>query len=189
MPFDLSQIRTDLEAVPMHAPMAVELAIAVIDDRFRDAGLAPPGHERWAAWQRQSGKLWGEQIGMLGHLLCSTSLGPATVSALRGRPGDSRFERLTRFFEEIAPLTGEMIRSNQFRQEEAIRLWALTVCGGSIAGETAAQARARTEQLDYRKTLDEFRKADEARKQEAARRRKLLAEARKREADARGWRE
>ena len=53
--FDIKQIRSEAEETPMHSPMALDLAIAIIDDCFRDAGLAPAGHERWAAWHRESG--------------------------------------------------------------------------------------------------------------------------------------
>lgn len=55
--------------------------------------------------------------------------------------------------------------------------------------ETARQSKARLQQLDYRTTLQEFKKAEAARKEEAKRRAKLLQEARDREAAAHGWRE
>ena len=47
----------------------------------------------------------------------------------------------------------------------------------------------RLDQLDYRKTMADYKAAEQSRKEEAARRAKLLAEAAQREADARGWRE
>jgi hypothetical protein len=49
------------------------------------------------------------------------------------------------FFEKVAPLTLEMVHANPFRHEEFLRYW-IERCGGSIAGETAEQSKARLEQ-------------------------------------------
>jgi hypothetical protein len=123
----------------------------------------------------------------LAHALATTSLRHEAVQALRA--SSSRPDRLLDgFFDAIAPLTAEMIRSNSFRQEEFLRRF-VEALGGQVAGETERVSARRLEQLDYRKTLAEFQRAEKARASEAERRAKLLAEAAKREADARGWRE
>ncbi len=189
MAFDLKRIEDEIGAAALESPYSVELAAAVVSDTFRLGGLAPPA----AAWWRHSrgGKaaeaLFGEQAGMLGWLLNTTSLREGAVAALRaGQPGPKQL--LEGFFEAVRPLTGEMIRANAFRREEFLRRFVEAV-GGQVAGETAEQSRRRLEQLDYRKTMADYKAAEKARKEEADRRAKLLAEAAAREAEARGWRE
>lgn len=189
MAFDLKRIETEIGAAALESPYSVELAAAVVSDTFRLGGLVPPA----SAWWRHSrgGKaadaLFGEQVGMLGWLLNTTSLREEAVAALRG--GQHAPKRLLEgFFDTVRPLTGEMIRANAFRREEFLRRFVEAV-GGQVAGETAEQSRRRLEQLDYRKTMADYKAAEQSRKEEAERRAKLLAEAAQREADARGWRE
>lgn len=189
MPFDLTRIREELAGAPLESPYPLELAAAIVSDLFRLAGQTPPAPDYWRR-ERQpkpAHTLFAEQAGMLAHVLASTSLRDQAVETLRARRGGPK-KLLNTFFEAVAPLTAEMIRSNSFRQEEFLRRFVAAV-GGEVAGETASVSARRLEQLDYRKTLHEFGRAEKARGSEAERRAKLLAEAAQREADARGWRE
>jgi hypothetical protein len=130
----------------------------------------------------------GEQLAMLAHSLTMPALRAESVRALiASRPADLG-PRLERFFDEIWPLTAEMMRANSFRREEALRRWAL-VCGAEVTGETGAQSRQRLEELDYRTALVEYEKAEKARQEEAERRAEALRKAQEAEAAARGWRE
>jgi len=186
MAFDLTRIRQELAAAPLASPVPLDLAIAVVSDVFRMAGLAPPA---LAAWRRLAkAPLAAEQLGMLAHLLASTSLRAASVAALAEVPAFAPEPELERFFAATAPLTAEMIRANPFRQEEYLRRW-IECVAGDVAGEGPAQSRARLEQLDYRKTLAEYERAEKERKVAEERRQRELAEAATRESEARGWRE
>jgi len=189
MAFDLKRLETEIGAAALESPYSVELGAAVVSDTFRLSGLLPPPSAWWrrSRGSRPADALFGEQAGMLGWLLNTTSLREQAVAALRAaQPEPERV--LEAFFEAVQPLTGEMIRANAFRREEFLRRFVEAV-GGQVAGETAEQSRRRLEQLDYRKTMADYKAADQARKEEAERRAKLLAEAAQREADARGWRE
>lgn len=189
MAFDLQRVREELQGAPLESPYPLELSAAIASDLFRLAGRTPPppGYWRRERKPKTAQTLFGEQVGMLAHALATTSLRGEAVQALRS--GGARPDKLLDgFFEAIAPLTAEMIRSNSFRQEEFLRRFVEAV-GAQIAGETERVSARRLEQLDYRKTLLEFERAEKARASEAERRAKLLAEAAKREADARGWRE
>ncbi|MCC6464680.1 MAG: hypothetical protein IT463_05000 [Planctomycetes bacterium] len=192
---DLKRIQAELAASPLHSPYAWDLACAVVNDLFRLAGMAPVADARLNEWRGKPGPRTAEQMGMLAHLLAATSLRTATVAALADlRDPDPAAERSTvtgvlqAFFEAIEPLTAEMIRANQFRQEEFLRRWA-QVWGLAMAGEDAAAAARRLEGLDYRKSLRELQEAEAARKGEAEARAKALREAAERDAAARGWRE
>jgi hypothetical protein len=192
---DLTRVRDEMAAAPLVSPWPLEVAVAVVNDAFRMGGeLTPPAAGTWAAWARKS-KLLEEQVGMLAHALASTSLRESSVEALAARTRDLSGEPvphseriLEGFFEAIAPLTAEMIRSNAFRQEEFLRRW-VAALSAAVAGEKPDASRRRLDQLDYRKTLAEFDRAEGARKLEADRRAKLRKEAEEREAAARGWRE
>ncbi len=190
MAFDLDAIRKELAAAPLPSPYPADLAAAIVDDTFRMSRLTPLPAGVWKKWigKGQKNKLFSEQLGMLAHILAVTSLRTETTAALQKAPGFEPQKALEGFFETIAPLTAEMIRANAFRQEEFLRKWAEAV-GGSIQGEKAEQSRKRLEQLDYRKTLEEYNQAERTRKAEAERRAKALQEAAAREAAARGWRE
>jgi hypothetical protein len=184
--FDLAKIQEELKAAPLASPYPLDLAVAIVCDAFRMAHVAPPPAARWKEWRKASHKLWEEQVGMLAHLLATTSLRAETVAALK--PKFDAAKQLEGFFEAIEPLTAEMIRSNAFRREEFLRNWVALV-GGAIAGEGARESKRKLDQLDYRKTLKEYDRAEKVRKSEAERRAKLLKEAADREAYARGWRE
>lgn len=183
MAFDLARIRKEIEAAPLLVPWPSDLAVAVVSDTFRMAGVAPPSD---ADWIERSKPSWFERLGVLAWLLASTSLREETVRALK--PGFDALAAVAAFLDAVAPLTAEMLRQNAFRQEELIRQWIAAV-GGRIAGETAAQSRKKLEQLDYRKTLVEYERAEKARKEEAEKRAQALREAAEREAQERGWRE
>ena len=186
MAFDLEAIRGELQGAPLASPYPFELSASIINDTFRMALVRPVSKKQWDGWKRKGHELWGEQVVMLAHALASTSLRAETVRTLS--PSFDAAVGLQRMFELIEPLTAEMIRSNRFRQEEFLRKWIACV-GGQIAGEKARFSKQRVEQLDYRKTLAEYKKAEVARKKEAASRAKALREAAQREAQARGWRE
>jgi hypothetical protein len=186
MPMDLKKLRDEIAAAPLHSPVPLEVAVAVISDCFRMAERAPVEDARWEKWKKKPRKLWAEQMGILAHFLASTSLRETTVEALR-KAGDRR-GALADFFERVEPLTAEMIRANLFRQEEFLRVWAAW-CLAPIEGESAQAAERRLDRLDYRKTLEEYRKAEDARKKEGVARAKALKEAEERETAARGWRE
>ena len=187
MPFDLPLIRKQLAESVIVSPYPLELSAAVVSDSFRLAGIAPPALSSWRTWAGKKRDLATEQLGMLAHILHTTSLRDETVATLRKKSVEPAFA-IPEFLDKVKPLTAEMIRANEFRQEEFLRRF-IEAVGGVVKGETAKQSQARLEQLDYRSTLEEFKKADAARKAEAARRAKLLQEARDKEAAARGWRE
>ncbi|MFN7972231.1 MAG: hypothetical protein U0166_07750 [Acidobacteriota bacterium] len=183
--FDLARIQDEIAQAPIASPYDTSLAIAVVADCFRSGG-APVPDGAWEALGASAPKLWSEQIGMLAHILCSTSLGDATSRSITAATDAPAI--LRSFFASIAPLTAEMIRANAFRQEELLRKWIHAV-GGSIAGEAEARSRKRLEQLDYGSALSAYARAETSRAEEAARRARLLKEAEEREAAARGWRE
>jgi hypothetical protein len=187
MGFDLARIKQELEGAPLASPYPPQLAAAIVSDTFRLGGVVPPETTAWKAWKTRKRPLYEEQLGMLAHALLATVLREQSVAALVEKTVEP-VAALPGFFDAIAPLTAEMIRSNTFRQEEFLRRWIETL-GGAVDGESAKQSAARLRQLDYRQTLAEFNKAEAVRKQEAARRAKLLQEARDKEAAARGWRE
>jgi predicted acylesterase/phospholipase RssA len=186
---DLKRIRAELERAPLVSPYPPELARAVVSDTLRLARLAPPARATWEGWSRakKARPYLDEQLGMLAHILASTSLREEAVRTLREH-AVAPDEALPSFFDKVAPLSAEMIRSNVFRQEEFLRRF-VECLGGEIAGESRKQMQRRLEQLDYRKTKAEYERAEKAREAEAQRRAKLLREAAQREADARGWRE
>lgn len=186
MAFDLAAIRNALAASPLASPYSFELSAAIVNDTLRKALARPPNKKEWTAWRRKRHKLWLEQLGMLAHALAVTPLRRETIAAIP--PGFDALRELPEFFDHIEPLTAEMIRSNRFRQEEFLRRWIARV-GGVVEGERAKQSRDRLSQLDYRKTLAEYKKAQAARKAEAAKRAAALRAAAQREAQARGWRE
>lgn len=191
MAFDLKQIREELAAAPIYSPIPPDLAAAIVDDCLRMANLVPVPAKTWRAWTKEAHKLWSEQLGMLAHVLATTSLREETVTAIRARPAAAILDpakALTGFFEAIKPLTAEMIRANAFRQEECLRMW-IAAWGGAVAGETPEESAKRSKQIDYRDAVAEFERADQKRKEEAKRRAKALREAAEREAAARGWRE
>lgn len=187
MSFELARIEDELAAAPMFSPIPLELAVAIVDDTLRMAGMMPIAEERWPSWRKKGGSAWEDRLGVLAHLLAHTSMRDASVDALRAH--DPPFAKnLVAFFGHVEPLAAEMVRANAMRREEFVRRWA-QACGASIPGETREQSAARLDQLDYRKTMAEYAAAEEARKAEAERRRKLLEEAAAAEAAARGWRE
>ncbi|HSP77138.1 MAG TPA: hypothetical protein VLQ93_01320 [Myxococcaceae bacterium] len=187
MGFNLSRIQEQLAAAPLASPYPHDLAVAVICDTFRRAGVKPPSLAAWGSLsERFRHPLWKEQVGILAYVLASTALREETVRVLR--PDFDGNEALQRFFEAVSPLTAEMVRANAFRQEEFLRRWVECV-GGEVEGERPRESKRRLEQLDYRRALKEYERAEAARKAEAEARRKRLEEAQRRAADARGWRE
>jgi hypothetical protein len=187
MPFDIPDLRNQLAAAPIVSPYSHELAVAIICDTFRLANVRPPSRQDWTALEdKVRHALWREQVVMLAHVLSGSSVRDDTAKALTKKADAAHM--LQRFFEDIAPLTAEMVRSNGFRQEEFLRKWVRAV-GGDILNESAKEAGRRLDQLDYRKAQGELKRAEEARKKEAERREQMLREAQQREAEARGWRE
>lgn len=187
MLFDIPTLRKQLAAAPIVSPYSQELAVAIICDTFRLANVRPPSRADWTALeQRAPSPLWKEQVVMLAHLLSGSALRDDSAKALRKNADAASI--LQRFFEEVAPLTAEMVRSNGFRQEEFLRKWVRAV-GGDVLNESAKESAQRLDQLDYRKATHELKRAEHARKKEAERREQLLREAQQREAEARGWRE
>jgi len=193
MALDIGRIVRELQSAPIESPYPLELASAVVADCFRHAARVPVADASWKEWAaRKDWPRFAEQLGMLAHLLATTSLREETVAAMRTEPSADRAastEALLGFFTAVEPITAEMVRSNAFRREELVRRW-IAAWSGAIEGETPEQSAGRLEQLDYRKTLAEYGKAEEARKAEAERREQLLREeAAKKEAEARQWRE
>lgn len=192
MALSLRQFETELAAAPLASPYSWPLTLAVICDVYRLAGRAPPPASLFELpgdtkeFQQQRSRR-ADQLGVLAHLLASTSLRDESVRALQCAAPDPA-QALPAFFAAVEPLTAEMIRANAFRREELVRRW-LEVVGGMVDGETPAQSQARLQQLDYRSTLSEYGRAEKAREAEAERRAKLLREAQERETAARGWRE
>jgi hypothetical protein len=186
MAFDLAAIARELEAAPPSAELPWDTGVAVVSDTLRLAGLVPPAARDWERIRKRFVRA-DELLPELARVLTASSLRAESVRALEllgALPGNA-FEG---FFDEVAPLTVEMVRRNPFRREEFLRCW-IARCGGAVAGETPAQSRARLEQLDYRQALAEYKRAEQARKAEAARRAQLLREAKEREEQAKGWRE
>ncbi|MFB6374360.1 MAG: hypothetical protein ABEN55_14865 [Bradymonadaceae bacterium] len=184
MAFELETIEREADEVSLHSPVPLDVAIAAVNDCFRMAGTSPVDDATWRHWARETGEYWAEQMGMIAHLLAATSLRAPTVEALRAATDDRR-PSLRRFFDRIAPLTAEMIRSNEFRREECLRRW-VEWCGGTFAGESAETSEERLERLDYRETLEEYERADAAREQE---REERIEAAKEQDTAARGWRE
>ncbi len=187
MAFDLREIQTQLDAAPIVSPYSHDLSLAIVCDTFRLARVRPPSLADWGELeQRARSPLWREQVVMLAHVLASSSLRQETALTLQR--SDDATTLLQRFFQDVAPLTAEMVRSNAFRREEFLRKWVRAV-GGQWQGESPKGSVSRLEQLDYRKAEAEMRRAEEARKREADKRQQALREAEQRAADARGWRE
>jgi hypothetical protein len=186
--FDLAQIRRELASAPPGAPPALDLALAVIADVFRDAGLPPPSSAALGGLASR-GAHRPPQLGALAHILSATSLRAGTVETLRAAPPADAAAALESFLDAVWPLSPDLILENAFRQEELLRRWIAT-WGGQIAGESEAESARRLEQLDYRKTLAEYEKAERSRLAEAQRRAEALRKAREEaEEAARGWRE
>ena len=186
MTFDLDQVRKELEASPLLAPYATELAVAILCDCFREAGVAPVAQRTIEAWLSAGKPLFEEQLCMLAWVLNETSVRAQTLALMKtAKDGPARVEA---FFAAVEPLTAEMIRANRFRQEEFLRRW-VECWGGQMKGESSKQSKTRLEELDYRKTLEEYKRAERDRKKEEKRRAKMLREAEARETAARGWRE
>ncbi|MCK8501388.1 hypothetical protein VZQ01_17860 [Myxococcus faecalis] len=188
MVFDVKDIQKQLTAAPIVSPYPHDLAMAIVCDTFRLAGLRPPSRADWEDLERRAkqGALFREQVVMLAYALTSSSLRADTVASLRKNVDTPRL--LRGFFLEVEPLTAEMIRSNAFRQEEFLRKWVHAV-DGQVKDESPKESAARRNQLDYRTALREMERAEQARKKEADRRAKELQEAAQRATDARGWRE
>jgi hypothetical protein len=187
MPLVLTQLEQEAAAAPLVSPYSLDLSAAVIADAFRLAGQRPPPAATWPKLQKAHPERLVEQAGLLAHLLASTSLRAATTEAINSTKKDAT-AGLGEFFDQVEPLTGEMVRANAFRREEFVRKW-LATWGGRPAGESAEQSAKKLAALDYRTTLAEYQKAEAARKAEAEKRAQLLKEAEEREAAARGWRE
>jgi hypothetical protein len=187
LPLNLAQLEQELSACPLVSPYSRDLAIAVVSDVFRKAECVPPTSAEWTELRTRFPARSEEQLATLAHLLASTSLAAASAEGIRARRRPAS-EALAEFFEQIEPLTAEMIRGNAFRREELVLKW-IACLGGSAEGQTAEQTARRIQTLDYRTTLAEYVKAEASRKTEAAERARLLREAAEREAAARGWRE
>lgn len=186
MAFDIAAIKRELDAAPPSADLPWAVAVAVVSDTFRLAGLVPPVVKAWDGWRRRWPRA-EELLPELARALAATSLREETVRALAASRPIARVP-LEGFLDASAPLTAEMVRTNAFRQEEFLRHW-IRRCGGAIEGETEERSQERLKQLDYREALAEYKKAEAARKTEAARRAQLLREAKEREESAKGWRE
>ncbi|MFP2903611.1 hypothetical protein ACLESD_00760 [Pyxidicoccus sp. 3LFB2] len=187
MHFDIQTLRKQLAAAPIVSPYPHELAVAIICDMFRLANVRPPSRKDWLAIEEHANSpLWREQVVMLAHLLAGSALRDDSAKALGKDANASSI--LLRFFEDISPLTAEMVRSNGFRQEEFLRKW-VRALDGQVLNEAPKESAKRLDQLDYRKAQGELKRAEAARKKEAERREQLLREAQQREAEARGWRE
>jgi hypothetical protein len=187
MRFDIPTLRKQLAAAPIVSPYPHELAVAIICDMFRLANVRPPSRQDWTDLkQRTHHPLWKEQVVMLAHVLAGSALRDDSAKALRKDSNATAI--LQRFFEEIVPLSAEMVRSNAFRQEEFLRKW-VRALDGEVLNESAKESAKRLDQLDYRKAQDELKRTEHARQQEAERREKMLQEAERRAAEARGWRE
>jgi len=186
MAFDVAALRRELDGAPVGAELPWAVAVAVVADTFRLAGLVPPAPRAWDGWRKKWPRSQ-ELLAALARALVTTSLRAESQAALAAaRP--SVDEAVESFLDGIAPLSGEMVRANPFRQEEFLRHW-IRACGGRVAGESVAESAQRLTQLDYRQALAEYARAESARKTEAARRAQLLREAREREEQAKGWRE
>jgi hypothetical protein len=186
MAFDIAALTRELEQAPPSADLPWPIAVAVVSDTFRLAGLTPPALRAWEGWKRRWPRAQ-ELVSELARALVATGLRGATVAALADAKRPAK-DALEGFLDGTAPLTAEMVRANPFRREEFLRQW-VRGCGGQVGGETDEQSRQRLATLDYREALAEYKKAEAARKSEAARRTQLLREARERAEQAKGWRE
>jgi hypothetical protein len=186
--FELGRIRDELAAAPPGAPLPLDVAVAIVADTFRAAGLRPPAAAAFAELAGR-GAHRPPQLAVVAHILAVTSLRAGTVEALRASPPADAAAALEGFLEAIWPLSPELILENAFRQEETLRRW-IAAWGGAIAGESAEESARRLDQLDYRRTLAEYEKAERSRLAEAQRRAEALRKAREEaEEAARGWRE
>jgi hypothetical protein len=189
--FDLARIKAEVDAAPIEPPYPVELAVAVIADLFRDAGLAPPADRAWAPLLAGGTRAENRpgQLAALARLCAISPLRAETVLALTAAPPASPVAILEGFFEAIFPVTAELIAENPFRREEIVRRW-IEAVRGAIAGESPEDARRRLAQLDYRQTLAAYEKAEKSRLVEAQKRAAALRKAAEEAAEAaKGWRE
>lgn len=187
MAVSIPHLREQLAATPIVSPYPYDLAVAIVCDTFRMASQRPPSQAEWEQLEKWvKNPLFQEQVGMLAHVLVASDLRKKTVLYLT--PDRPPLARLQQFFEEVHPLTAEMVRSNAFRQEEFLRKWAAAL-GADIEGETPRESAQRLKDLDYRQAVTDLRNVEEARRKEADRRQKMLQEAQRKDAEARGWRE
>ena len=186
MAYDLNRVRNELEGAGVQRVLPFEVAVAVVNDTFRQAALVPPRAAEWKRWAGKQGTV-KDQAPFLAHALVATSLRAQTVEGVKEtRPDPAK--ALSAFFEALAMHTVDMFKNNRFRQEEFLRRW-VACLGGSVAGETIALSKKKLDQLDYRTTLADYQKAEASRAKEAERRAQLLHEAAQREEHAKGWRE
>ena len=189
--FDLARIKADVDAAPLEPAYPADLAAAVLADLFRDAGLAPPPDDAWAALAARGTKPENRpgQLAALARLVAVSALRPGTVAALAAAKPRDVVAVVEGFLEAIFPVTAELVAENPFRREEVVRRW-IEAVGGEIAGETAEVSRRRLGQLDYRRTLAEYEKAERSRLAEAQKRAAALRKAAEEAAEAaKGWRE
>ena len=167
MAFDIAAIKRELDAAPPAADLPWAVAVAVVSDTFRLAGLVPPVAQAWDAWRRKWPRA-EELLPELARALAATSLRAETVRALEAsRPAAK------------GPLEGFFDASVAAHRRDGPdqRLPA----GGVPAPLDPPLRRARStarpsdsrgsdsKQLDYREALAEYKKAEAARKSEAAR--------------------
>jgi hypothetical protein len=187
MTFDVRRIQAEIQKSALYVPIPIEIAVATISDTQRAAGKRPVPDATWGEIVAKNAPNQLEQLAVLAWMLHATSLRADTIVAI-GVGGHDAKRAVLAFLASIAPLTGDMIRTNAFRQEEFLRKWA-AVWAAPIAGEKPEDSARRLEQLDYRKALAEFERAEAARKVEAEKRAKALREAAERDAAASSWRE
>jgi hypothetical protein len=190
MAFDLKKL-LEQSATAAPAPHAA-IAIAVVNDVFRLAGLTPVPDATWGKWGERWPKRADEALGLIAALLVSTDLRGQTVATLK-EPDAARHAvpGLTAFLERTEPLSEKLVRENAFRREEFLRIW-IQVWGGTVLGEVESESVRRLAKLDYGATLRELARAEQHRKAEAAKREQALraaAEAEAAAAAAQGWRE
>src|SRR5215468_2145503 len=135
MTFDLNRIKLDVDAAPIEPPYALDLAIAVLADLFREARLAPPPDASWAPLLARGSQPANRpgQIAALARLVAISALRPASVAALAARAPKDPAAVVEGFLETIAPVTAELVAENPFRREEVVRRW-IEALGGAIAG-------------------------------------------------------
>src|SRR5512140_1701587 len=84
MAFDLAALTQELDKAPPAAELPWAVAVAVVSDTFRLAGLAPPSPRQWESWRRKWPRAQ-ELVATLAWLLVATALRGETVRSLQDR--------------------------------------------------------------------------------------------------------
>lgn len=186
MTLDVRRVLDEISSAPPYTEVPLALAIARINDVFRDADAPPVSDVVWKSLRE--GPLGDAAAmsltGAMSHLFVYTSLRAQVRDALAedADPAGS----FAAWLGISAQLTGELVLSNPFRAEEALRKWARAFAI-AVSDETPEASERRLEQLDFGKAMQAFEKARREREEQASLRAEAIRAAQAAEPDP--WRE